>query len=523
MRKVFSLLLSALMIASCNEENWTPQESATPIQKEEAVSHEMIELGRKLKNPYTVKNMSAAISALYPTRADLEVPATDMYVRFLPDGQKDLNTLDSLGAVLFDYPLDYEIKTEGDYYHDPSIPEDEVSWQYAVVPSDFVFPEKIRHEILDECYIPKDGMVTKGLEDIDWDNVERTAFEQTGNGDMLVPDTRGRKVHPEGYIKIVDDKFPQSRTFGVCGVKVIGRVFVKFGQDYTDDKGHYKLNKKFSSKPHYSIRFKNKAGFKIGFNKILVTASTSTLGKGSPSGKNVTIDTKSGDKVFRRCVVNNAAYEYYTTCSSYGVTPPPQNLRIWILDLIKPSCAMMMHHGTLLDNSLLKKYLKYYVSAIRIFAPDITIGTRDKDYKYDEIFSVTMHELAHASHFAKVGKDYWSLLTERMLANLAMTGDMYGSGKGEYEGIIGVSEMWGYFMEYSLYKERYGRDVAKKDDLWFHPEALEDLQKKGITKKDMFFALNSNVRDIETYFDYLAESCPSKKAVIDRVYKQYYK
>ena len=78
-------------------------------------------------------------------------------------------------------------------------------------------------------------------------------------------------------------------------------------------------------------------------------------------------------------------------------------------------------------------------------------------------------------------------------------------------------------MEYSLYKERYGRDVAKKDDLWFHPEALEDLQKKGITKKDMFFALNSNVRDIETYFDYLAESCPSKKAVIDRVYKQYYK
>lgn len=119
MRKVFSLLLSALMIASCNEENWTPQESATPIQKEEAVSHEMIELGRKLKNPYTVKNMSAAISALYPTRAYLEVPATDMYVRFLPDGQKDLNTLDSLGAVLFDYPLDYEIKTEGDYYHDP--------------------------------------------------------------------------------------------------------------------------------------------------------------------------------------------------------------------------------------------------------------------------------------------------------------------------------------------------------------------------------------------------------------------
>jgi hypothetical protein len=76
------------------------------------------------------------------------------------------------------------------------------------------------------------------------------------------------------------------------------------------------------------------------------------------------------------------------------------------------------------------------------------------------------------------------------VANLAMTGDMYGSGKGEYEGIIGVSEIgdtsWNILLQGALWQR-----CRQKDNLWFHPEALEDLQKKGITKKDMFFALNS--------------------------------
>jgi hypothetical protein len=77
----------------------------------------------------------------------------------------------------------------------------------------------------------------------------------------------------------VDDKFPQAGHSDVCGVKVIGRVFVKFGQDYTDDKGHYKLNKKFSSKPHYSIRFKNKAASRLDSIRS-GHGITSTLGKG---------------------------------------------------------------------------------------------------------------------------------------------------------------------------------------------------------------------------------------------------
>lgn len=523
MKNFIRLLLSVLILASCSEEDWTPQETISQDPEEKAVAHEMIELGKKLENPYTVENVSHALAALYPTRANVEVPATDLYVRFLPKNSDDFELLDSLGVVLFDYPLDYEIKTEGDWYHDPSIPEDEASWQYAVVPATFEFPGSIKHDLLDRCFIPDEKTVTRGFEDVDWEAVEETSYRQTGNADMLVPETRGSRSKPEGYIKVADNNFYPKKTVGVAGVRIIAHTFVKYAKAYTDGRGYYKMDRKYSAKPRYSIRFRNSAGFKIGFNKIIVTASTSTLGKGSPSGKSITVNEKSGDKLFRRCVVNNAAYDYITKSASYGVAAPPSKLRIWILDFMNPSCTPMIHHGTLLDNSLVKKYLKYYSAVVRIFAPDIVIGTKGQDYKYGEIYAETIHEMAHTSHFAKVGKSYWARYVTNIMKNFLMTGDEYGTGKGEGADITGVGEMWGFFMEQSLYKMRYGREENNKGTYWFHPEALCELEKNGVSKKDMFFALNSDVHDLDTYFEYLMESCPSKKNLIKRVYKQYFK
>ena len=56
---------------------------------------------------------------------------------------EDYISLQDLGAELFDHPLDREILVDGDYYHDPSIPEDEMTWQYAVVPAGFPFPRQL--------------------------------------------------------------------------------------------------------------------------------------------------------------------------------------------------------------------------------------------------------------------------------------------------------------------------------------------------------------------------------------------
>ena len=64
--------------------------------------------------------------------------------------------MDAQGLEIFDTPVDYQIDYEGDYYHDPSIPDSLPTWQYAVVPPNFVFPSGIQHETLAQIHIPGD-------------------------------------------------------------------------------------------------------------------------------------------------------------------------------------------------------------------------------------------------------------------------------------------------------------------------------------------------------------------------------
>ena len=84
-----------------------------------------------------------------------------------------------MGLTLLDHPVDFEIVREGDYYHDPEVDKDAITWQYAVVDKDFEFPADIKYEILDKCYIPSEEAGTKSG-DIDWEAVERESFLLTG-------------------------------------------------------------------------------------------------------------------------------------------------------------------------------------------------------------------------------------------------------------------------------------------------------------------------------------------------------
>ena len=70
----------------------------------EVVAHDVIELGRKLENPYSVTNVGKALAALYPTRGEVSVPVTDYYVRFLPKDTVQFNLLSDLGVEMLDHP-----------------------------------------------------------------------------------------------------------------------------------------------------------------------------------------------------------------------------------------------------------------------------------------------------------------------------------------------------------------------------------------------------------------------------------
>ena len=228
MRGKISVVLVAIVLMSCSKESFRTGRGLDYSYGRD-IPHNMIVLGDRLENPYTTENMSKALQSLYPTRADrVDVKATNLYVRFLPADDAEYESLRKLGLDMMDHPLDYDIAVEGDWYHDPSVPENKVTWQYAVVPQGFEFPD-IMYELIDECYIAENDPGTRA-DDIDWQAVEREAYRLTGNeGRLAEPVTRASgKMVPAGRITIEDKGYKGGQPFGVSGVTVSCNSFVKF-------------------------------------------------------------------------------------------------------------------------------------------------------------------------------------------------------------------------------------------------------------------------------------------------------
>ena len=520
MRGKIKLTLMALVMMACSKEGLT-SEGNQDYGYYEDETHEMIVLGERLENPYKTVNMTKALNALYPTKAgSVDVRTTDLYVRFLPANQDEYDKLTSLDLKLFDYPLDYDLEVEGDWYHDPEIPQDCITWQYTVVPVDFSFPD-IMYEIIDECYISNDEDTKSG---IDWDLVERHSYEMTGNGNMLQPQSRTADTRPKGRITIVDKHYNGGKPIGVSGVNISCNTFVKYDDTYTDKDGYYEMSKKFSAELRYRIIFENKKNFSIGFNLVLVPASVSVLGKAPATGLTTTVTKDSEDKLYKRCVVNNAIYDYIQRCSrsDLNIDPPPAGLRIWLFHNLKYSSSVMMRQGAVIDNSLFKTFLGEYAGLIKVFLPDLTLGVKDAD-DYREIYALTAHELAHTSHFSRVGVDYWNKYIQYMSKSYFASGAKhYGDGKATGAGFCEIGEMWAYYMESLIYKGRYGGDFSSVgNSYWFKPEILRYLHKNGLSCSDIFLSMDSSVDSRSDLERALIAKFPSKKTKITQAFDKY--
>ena len=519
MDRLLGMILILALLFSCNSSVLDPDKEF-PDNAIGDVGHEMIVLGERLENPYTTENMTKALQSLYPTKSRVELSPTHLYVRFLPLEESDFDLLD--GLDLSDHPLDYQIIRDGDYYHDPSIDDDDATWQYAVVPHDYEFPD-VYYELIDKCFIKETGIPRRSGE-IDWDAVERESYRITGNGEVVESLTKSGKVNPSGRITIVDEKVNGGKPFGLSGVRIRCNSFVKFSHTYTDRDGYYTIPKKYSSNVRYRIVFKNEKGFAIGFNKLLVPASTAALGRHSPEGLNYTVTERSERKLFTRSVVNNAAYDYISRCSSedMSLTLPPDDLRIWLFQGMIASSAVMLHHGAVVDSKDISKFLGGFSTVLKFFAPDLTIGMKNKT-DYSEIYSEVCHEMAHASHFAQVGTDYWNRYIKFIIkAFVSSGGNTYGNGNETDAGYCAVGEMWAYYIESLMYKERYGGNVPSfGSSFWFTPQIFRALDQRGIKRSDILSALTPDVSDVRMLRTRLLTMFPSKSGIINQVFNRY--
>ena len=523
-RLQFFVFCAALFAAvCCSRGSLNPD--VVSVEDDSAVDHDLIVLGEKLEDPYTVENMTKALATVYPTKASVvQLTPTDNYVRLLPRNDEDLCLLEEMGVMMLDHPLDYRIVKEGDYYHDSGIPEEDITWQYAVVPPDFIAPDWIECELLDECFIPGEHE-TKSMPDIDWDAVERASFELTGNGAMLSSGTKAeaKASYPAGRITIVDTDY-DIHPVGLKGVKVSCNVFVKFARTFTDEEGYYEMEKGFTSDPRYRIEFTNRKGFSQGINLIMVKGSVSTLGKHSPRGYSTCITKNSESKLWRRAVINNAVFDYYESCASNGVkiATPPANLRIWSCSLMEGSAAPMLQQGPVLDLDLVQGVLGDYAPIIKLFLPDVVLGLKNKE-SYAEIYRNVTHEIAHASHYMRVGATYWDNVIKHIVMSYVTSGGItYGIGNEEYAGYCEVTEMWAYYIENILYRERY-RPTSKTygSNYWFSPEIFLYLDERGMNRFKLFVALTSDVYSRDALKSRLLSLYPESKSMINEAFNKY--
>lgn len=507
MVNVFCLFSVFNSTTSCTDE--LVEEETDDLGSAEAVSVDnekfgnTIILGKKLNNPYSLKNMQAAYDSLcmasgVATRSVDLLQPTHLYVRFLPKDSADINRLDREKLDLFCYPLDYDVEQWGDYYHDPSIPEDQPTWQYTRVPVGYDFPN-VQYEILDTCYIPDDDDEVETRlagNAFSLGELEDAAYEHSGNGDMLVKDELRAKHSPCGTFTVYNDV--TGKYEGVSGIAVRMGKFVKWFHVYTDRDGYYFTKATFRTDPHYWIYFDNKKDFKIGSWSVFANARLCAMGKHSNKGYSHAFNK--GSEMWAHCLVNNATYYMYENFESYI----PSDMRLWVLDNSGKGSAAMLGHNTaskLKVKAVMGAALglgagavDQLIPALTALAPDIVVGAEGRDAY--SLYECTCHELSHSMHFKKVGKKYWDKYIDGIIE--LRNNSLYGKSDSDsqYSGYIGVGETWGFAMGFYMANKKLSRSYLP-DDYWFKPiKTKKLLDNKDITPLQFLSCMEGSVTDL---------------------------
>lgn len=258
-----------LLTTSCEKEALTPSVES-PETEQPAVDsdlHEgMIQVGKQLKNPYSVENMRMALRKLMDegmlksgSIEETAIETTHLYVRFLPANNEEMGIICSdTSLVFYDHPLDYEIKPGGIYYHDPLVPDSLITYQYTVVPHDYQF-SNVTHQILAELFLideeENSQLKSAGLSRVNWERLEDKALEITGNlNDARQGGTlKASKWRPSGSLTVWDDVL--KRQIPLEGVKVRARRWFTTHSGISNQNGNFSCDGEFRRDANYSIEW----------------------------------------------------------------------------------------------------------------------------------------------------------------------------------------------------------------------------------------------------------------------------
>ncbi|GAA4456331.1 hypothetical protein [Rurimicrobium arvi] len=403
--KILGLALVAFVIfGSCKKDDFTSSGKRNLTSKNSDDYSHSINLGTHLRNPYTISVMDSAKAILElssPTDASkFIVRVTHRYVKFKPQtwDQYDLLVADT-SLDLYDYPLDYEVSI-GDEYHDPQVPIDSPTYQYAAVPANYTFLSNVPYEILADLYLPEQdpNLFFDGLSNSDLINkLVDKAMMLTGNFD----DTIGTEAYtgnnlkttfdPSGNVQIYDYGFTHpspaftNKYIPLEGVKIRARRWFTSRWAYTDAAGNYVIRPGFKRPANYLLVFERK-DFDV---------RKGTFGQATINGPKSNLPWNLFISDRRQCFeghIFRAAFDYYYDCIS-GIGRPP------IKGFLRPKVKIAAHNKDKAYNAQTHPWVRLlgFYSMIDVWKPDRASA---------EIYSTTIHELGHAAHWDRNHRKY---------------------------------------------------------------------------------------------------------------------
>ena len=377
----FAFVLGLAVLTACKDEPMLALEEQQNVEAQEfnnnLPSDGMMVLGQELQDPYKLSNMQQAYANITGAKAQLQ--PTHLYMRFLPKNEEELYLLKNI--ELFDFPLHYEIIQNGDCYHDPELPAEAITWQYAVIPIDTTIPENIQQELIYEVFIPNydtDGSKSGLLEAI-----EDEAIRLCGYSDMLQQNaSKGlfSKWTPSGTIKVWDDVL--LKYIPIHGAKVQVRWLTHIEKDFTDANGNFSTSS-FRFDVNYSIKWE-RADFDIRSGNW-----GQAWYNGPKLGSAWYLNIDKGGMSWVYAHIFRAAHMYYYGHSSWGIKSPPKDGKL-LKQSIKIGAMDKSGRAHFFD------FNKFFTTPqIKVFRKN----SSGRELQSIELFGTTIHELAHASHW----------------------------------------------------------------------------------------------------------------------------
>ncbi len=441
--KFFVYLLVTFLFTQCKEPIFDEPISARMLENSKARletkntdSDSVLVLGKKLENPYSVKNMEIALNSLKRKGGKNSINRIEgnyNYVRLLPKTDDEYNLNNSDPSIdTYEYPLDYEIVKQGNKYEDKTVSANKFTWIYCAVPKSKKFDAKIRVEILDDLYLPfgngkeaetefqrEEHSFLKALED--------ESLLLFGNKQKDLKNGRVAQWYASGRIRVWDDRMnfntnvylPGAGFVPVPQCRVRANRWFTTKETLTDNSGYFFIDHGWDNgnEVNYSIKWE-RADFDI---------RSGNYGQAYYNGPkilyswNLDIQENSTPDNYMYAHVHRAANIYYYQ-NTYGVISPPTNTFL----------NGRMHLGTNTGNN--RSHYFGFNSAWAAAEVRLIFNLANDDSR--SIFATTIHELTHAAHWT-IGMSY-----EAYCSNAGQAGRL--------------AESWAQMVGWFITKQIYG-------------------------------------------------------------------